>query len=589
MRTSIRHLLGAHVAACLALGNTLPVLGATRADTEPARPAPGVLNATVQLLERPGAAGNAVLRVQFVDRRSRGSLSIDAGPGPALLRDDGVAPDSAAADGVYAAIVQVDAAQFAREQQRRIGLAQTVKKSPVFVLRELQGEEPLTLSGEVELSTRKPLRLDRFLGVPGAVDAPSSLFITAVKVVEDPQRTYDPCTQQGTRLGAWTFGRLMTEIANQPLTGIDPALMAEHWMGQFLNDQSVNGFTVPAHTMAPNLVLQGWSRLPDGRLDLSRAPFRLLAIVNRQDLRSSVIYGGENAGEARLVFGALRCATPQNPAARDDLAFTVIFEYGIKRRGCAGVRDWARQWRDLADVPLGSPAYNTALQAITDQFTLRNAAPERLNGSAIHQVRSNETSFLFMPGEDGWELRESVLTKGGPTGGLLENATVAQSPASTLKAGNQIGVVRDFIDLNAASILAGTHEVPLQFPAGTPFRGGVDDPGSPSAWKPPGLMTPSARHPFALATCGGCHTLETGSTFVHVFPRQAGVASKLSDFLTGADMPKHDPATQQPRHFNELLKRRMALDATANMACTKHGQAALDDLFFQVVPRAFVH
>jgi hypothetical protein len=34
-----------------------------------------------------------------------------------------------------------------------------------------------------------------------------------------------------------------------------------------------------------------------------------------------------------------------------------------------------------------------------------------------------------------------------------------------------------------------------------------------------------------MGTCNGCHLSETGTTFLHVKPREAGVRSAISDFL----------------------------------------------------------
>ena len=39
------------------------------------------------------------------------------------------------------------------------------------------------------------------------------------------------------------------------------------------------------------------------------------------------------------------------------------------------------------------------------------------------------------------------------------------------------------------------------------------------------------RHAFAMGTCNGCHLTETGTTFLHVKPREAGVRAAISDFL----------------------------------------------------------
>src|SRR5690606_792741 len=113
------------------------------------------------------------------------------------------------------------------------------------------------------------------------------------------------------------------------------------------------------------------------RLDLSKAPFRLLAIVNRIDLRSDGggyggggVIGGPiraadapgamiapdamiapapmpvHAGEGRFVFGVL------DPQGRP-LPFTVIFEYELPASDPREVLGWARSWHALGEVPFG--------------------------------------------------------------------------------------------------------------------------------------------------------------------------------------------------------------------------------------------
>ena len=104
-------------------------------------------------------------------------------------------------------------------------------------------------------------------------------------------------------MGAWTFGRLMTEMANEPATGIRPGDFVEQWIQQWTVDLTINSFTVFNRAARAQLFLDNWPRLPDGQLDLAQAPFRLLAIVNRLDLRGSTLYGSSDAGEARPELG----------------------------------------------------------------------------------------------------------------------------------------------------------------------------------------------------------------------------------------------------------------------------------------------
>lgn len=563
------------------------VLAAPVAAAGPSNAPPPAAAVSIELLKTPVEAGNSVLRVRFADGRRGKTLTIDAGRGPVSLRDDGAAPDEKALDGEYSAHVQMNVSAFAREQARRNDLARKVDAVPVFGLRELLRYQPFRPPKNLQLAPGVRVPIDGFLGVPITVDAARELLVRHPLVVDDPLRTYHPCLGVGTPLAAWTFGRLATEIANQPVTGIHPADLVQHWFEQWKSPLTINGFNVPARAIGAQRLLDAWPRTKDGRLDLVRAPFRLLAIVNRQDLRENSVYGGGAAGEARLVFGGVDCSGGVGGLFPEAQQFTVIFEYGVPRSGCPQLRDWAQQWHALGTLALGSAAYNAALQAITDQFTLRDANPLRPpNRSAINQVRTNEIALADPPVDIFWQLRESKLRPRGLSAGLLEHVTIAQTPDRSL---GSTPTLRDYINAEAPSILAGQHEVPLKYPAGSSFRGGHIDQGAGFGWSAAGILDMQARHLFSLATCSGCHTIETGTHFVHIEPRSFGAQSDLSDFLTGAGMPKTDPFTGVPRTFHELLDRQMKLDATANMLCLKAGDFAPEELFFRPLAKMFVH
>src|SRR5439155_20526022 len=109
---------------------------------------------------------------------------------------------------------------------------------------------------------------------------------------------------------------------------------------------------------------------PSGFLDMRFAPFKLTAIVNRFDLRTRA--SGIPAGEGRMIF----CLINSDCTAAE--SFTLIFEYGInKPEVCDSLKNWATQWFNLKDLTLGSTQYLSALQAITDQFTLCGTNPNR--------------------------------------------------------------------------------------------------------------------------------------------------------------------------------------------------------------------
>ena len=236
------------------------------------------------------------------------------------------------------------------------------------------------------------------------VNPAKELFVTDLSVVEDCFRTtwtgICPVPVAPATRGAWTFGGLIQGVAGTT----DPVRLnsfVRRWLNHWQHDVTVNGDTVAARPNIQNLVIGPWETASGSTtLDMTKAPFRLLAIVFRFDLRdASGPYGGSNtAGEARFVFGVLNSFG--NPTS-----FTTIFEYGLDVDDCADIQAWAQAAHALGSLSFG-PDYNAALQSITDQYTSIGASPNKLNGSAINQVRTNEIA-LASP----WELREFRLKK----------------------------------------------------------------------------------------------------------------------------------------------------------------------------------
>jgi hypothetical protein len=340
------------------------------------------------------------------------------------------------------------------------------------------------------------------------------LMITDLGVVEDPVRT--------TNNGVWTFQHLMEAMAPTPAQA--PELVLQLF-SSWLSDQTVNGQPIPARDTMNSLVLTPW--LNGGTtLDLSRAPLRLLAIVNRLDLRNLAL---GKAGEGRFVFGVVDVSGNTLPQ------FTIIMEYRLPATTEAQVLAWANLWHELGPLVPGSAAYNTKLAEITERFAGRNAEPGRVNGSALSQLRSNEVALGFP-----WELREFVLD--GATG-FLRPDTVKLTPNSSFL--NQ-SVVADFINENEASILTETHTVPTTF-NGESFLG-AHSLNNIDSWNAAGINNNQARHKFSLNTCNGCHGRETDTPFLQIRPRAAGERSVLAGFLTGITVS--DPA--QPTTSRDL-------------------------------------
>lgn len=358
------------------------------------------------------------------------------------------------------------------------------------------------------------------------------LLIRDVSVVDDPVRTSFDGDPADARAGVWTFARLMENMA--PTAEQAPA-MVRAMFDTWLTDQVVNGFSIPARPELQSLVLDPWPKLADGRLDLTRAPLRLLAIVNRIDVR---LLDQGHAGEGRFVFGVL------SPRGTEE--FTIILEYRLPATTEADVLDWAARWHALGSLPFPSEEYNAALQQITEGFAGRNAEPGRPNGSALAQLRTNEIALAPV-----WELREFALSAEG----ALVPATVKLTPDESF---NRTSALADFINQNEASILVERHDVPEQFQGGAFVGGSILN--ELTGWFAPGINNNEARHKFSLNTCNGCHGLdETGTSFLHVFPRQAGSPSALSGFMTGISVA--DPVTGEPRLLNDLRRRRADLES----------------------------
>jgi hypothetical protein len=398
---------------------------------------------------------------------------------------------------------------------------------------------------------------------PAIVDPERTLMVNDVLVVEDPARTFDPCDPVGTPMGPWTFGYLMQEMANEPSSGILPADLVLEWMDQWTTVQAANGQTIPARVAMQDFI-DRWlaesaaAGAPAGQLDLSIAPFRLMAIVNRVDLRENASYGGGNCGEGRFVFGLLNTDTC-NPEP-----FTVIFEYGVNMNTCSSCKGYASDWLDLQNHPMGSPNYLAELEALTHVFTDRNTNPGEPNGSSINQVRTNENA-LTSP----WELREFNLENSG----LLGHVTAKQNPIQGL---NNTTALASWVSTELTSICAAAHTVPDTF-AGSPFLAAhvpynagdfFDFPGSTAS-----IQNLCARFELSLNSCSGCHARETNTLFTHVGAvgtRQLGQPAQLSGFLTGAAPanPVSDPVgVSAPRTFNDLARRQIDLWNAANVPC----------------------
>lgn len=521
-----------------------------------------------------------------------------------ILRDDGQGGDTRANDGIFTGIGTVDDADLqARASSDNSAIASRGNKlSPLFIGRTnvgnvnpvafdyasfqrgaavpfgppvafVQSESATTSTAKVVVLGTNPFQ-ERVL------------MIRDLGVVTDPTRTWDPCTGAGNPAGVWTFNHLMTQMANQPATGIDPAVFTEQWLGHWQVAQTINTHNVPPRPQVNNVILNPWPKRTDGRVDLSQSPFRLLAIASRVDLRRTTSGGGSyggsptgnflDAGEARFIFGLVdkRFGCTVSP-------FAVIFEYRVPRCECELVKSWAQSWVNLAALVPGTAPYNDSLHRLTEQFVRSNANPTKPNGSALGQLRTNEISLA-----GPWELREFQLTQ-FPFSFLNETTTAD----TAIDAFNPSVNFDNWILTAVAPALASSFQdpipgVPLFF--GGNFLGSNPQTLNPNFfWRVTAAQVPNlspaggmnttnwGRHRASLASCNGCHGREsrpaaTVARFVHVDPSTPfGFPATLSEFLTGVNgLPDpQEPGGLPLRDFDDLARREVDIQQVAAMTC----------------------
>lgn len=501
------------------------------------------------------------------------------------LNDEGVSPDLAAGDGIYTSVVlaqqaELDESELARRQGR-----------------------PTDQTPEVAESSS-----------PIYPTARMSLVITHLGVVNDLERVSDPCTSfvsPSATTSEWSFGYLMNHMANTSTTGVSADTFARSWLDNWRNTKTINGDTVTPPRLSqglsvPQYVLNEWIRASrmrsNGSLDpntnpplkMEKAPFRLLAIVYRPDLRKNRFFGEGLAGELRFVFGVLDqnptrspwgqpCRPMDIPTLLQDFKNqTVILEYAVDKSREADVRSWAKEWNDLAsfwdwstDAPTAT--YRTKLQGLTDRVVRAGiGGANRANRSALIRIRTNETADRLE-----WRLREfrigpkSATASCSPANGTCVPVpdTVKQTPRAIRNGTTLLG---NYINANFSAVLSETHKVPTTYSGSTFLGGQAINPGSSNDineyWRAPNLvgdaqMVSLMRQRFSLNTCNGCHTAETGTHFAHIPSRLWDEESLLSRFMKGGD-PENDPslpfvvtdpATGEERRFNEFARREQDL------------------------------
>ncbi|SHN77635.1 choice-of-anchor X domain-containing protein [Chitinophaga sp. CF418] len=533
------------------------------------------------------------------------------------LRDDGNEGDEKADDGIFSIAINenLDALKEDLIAIQNANLDKLNKQEHLF---RWSGRSATVIDNQVRESNVRNLDFEKgadinpdlFKLIPDRELRTRSLMITDLGVIEDPDRTFNPCTKKGNPKGVWTFGYLITQMANTPSSGISVNTFIQSWLEKWMAAQTINADNVPARTNIFNTVILPWLQKSNPgavintgnwktfNFDPSLAPFRLLAIVNRLDLRGNSGYKISNAGEGRFVFGVLNTSCVP-------LRFTTILEYGIPKRSCKELHDFAQQWWDLKALVPGTAAYNDALQKITDQFTAAGTSPSKPNGSSLNQLRTNEIA-LSSP----WELREFVISKKG----VFDEVTVKQEPAlkfnrlSGATAANQ-QILAKYANDSTAEILAQTYQVPeIEAASGVNFLGGKAHTittghfwDADAAAGPAHINNDTVRHILSVNTCSGCHGGEARTSignlindpvgvshdpFLQIAPKPFGTKPTLAAFLTGDPSQLDglfrvtDPAgrpTGSPIQwtFNDLARRADDLQLLLKTECGKSRLAGI--------------
>jgi hypothetical protein len=359
-------------------------------------------------------------------------------------------------------------------------------------------------------------------------------------LVVDESVTDDARAKNATA-GTWSFRHA---VENMAPSGTDPGEFVRQWLLGWVNTKDVNGYELDrpnegrAEGMQQRVICPWLKRTPANAcnddcstcaatttLDLAQAPFRLIGIANRIDLRETDLT--EPSGEGRLLF-SLTDGAADDPAA-PPMPMTVIFEYVFPESRT--VKQWAEAWHALGSIPGYDEPFKSALEQITNGFTKRGARPSGPNGgSSLGQIRTNESTLNWI-----WQLREFVIR---PEDGMLTLRPLHNTPAAAI---NGTPALADWVSANADAILQNRYEVPLSMRAASADQ-------LLYTWNIPGV-DPKVRKAFAANTCNGCHSAENPSvdTAFHVSPFRRGVA-RVSPFL-------NDPNGK----FDELAKRTVSM------------------------------
>ncbi|RZA24733.1 MAG: hypothetical protein EOP10_09000 [Proteobacteria bacterium] len=352
-----------------------------------------------------------------------------------------------------------------------------------------------------------------------AIDTLKELAIGSPAVYASPE------AQVG---GPLSFGEVL-----KPLLGGNPnprevedfiRAWANQWSAEFKNANGDRAAARPGFMQA----IEQWKNASIARgvdgLDLRIAPFRLMGITNRFDVRNPLIPG--DAGEARMVYAML-----ENPSDRpqDDgqtvRPFSLIFEYKVAVQSDDQLREWLSLWHELSSLecrPGNCAPFMNKLTTITKMFTHKQGPLLR---SSLGQLRTNEIAF-----GNPWELREFNITNEGARSRLIQ-VDAKRTPEARVNNSNELA---NFVSgISKENLIANNYEIPISMRS---VKAQVQN-ANPE-WK---VAIDSERAKiFNLNTCNGCHSSDQAviDGFYHISPFQKLGADAMSNFMKKEDLPR---------------------------------------------------
>jgi hypothetical protein len=589
---------------------------------------PIVQDVLIKKLKTPDSSGRTVVLIaSFAQEETRLGgintlpLTIDDQT-QVKLNDRGVDGDEKAGDGLFSIALKVSDQELTNViNTNREVLAKQNNTITSFVgrIRKVETDfKPVSLDS-FRLNARIPIRI-LFASIITRTTLPpirdKSLMIRDISIVEDQTRTYDPCrSPKGNADGVWSFKTLVSNMANQPQTTVTAKDFLIDWVDLFLfsahnlpsGDASTNRLIskerlIKAWMQNSGVAVPGAAGVPVNwkttALKVEEFPVRLLAIVNRLDLRGNMGYGGGvgNAGEGRFVFCFVDSRSDCTNGNNQNGTMTFILEYGIPIKSCQQLKDYGQKWWELQSEGFGA-TFNTKLEAITNVFTAAGANGARPNKSALNHFRSND----FLPpviniATNPWDIRDFEIDA------ATHKLKIIHPNREPMEPSNGFGAVT----VNGAKLTA-----MVAFANSVPFTAANPNPNytipdnvkgihGPMRVGPTGdyhwkgntanVIAPLKRREFSFNACSGCHKGETDNVFTHIRPRGIGAAAGLSGFMTGlgtddnagdddtnpaGDFFVNDPgpAPKEPqRGFNEAFFRAQSLETLVfGSPCLRRG------------------